>query len=165
MATRTGKERQGSPAALVDPDAVEAEIDRIQSLRPEEVRALWRETFMREVPKALTRDLLVRTLCWLIQEKAFGGHSPAMLKLLGSYAKGKPVDRLRYLKPGAEIVREYRGERHTVVIGGEGFSWRGKTYPSLTAIAREITGANWNGPRFFGLREEGTRRPNGSDRG
>lgn len=165
MATRTAKGRRGSPAAPVDPDAVEAEIERIQSLRPDEVRALWRETFGREVPKALTRDLLVRTLCWQIQEKAFGGLSPAMLKLLASYAKGKPVDRLRYLKPGTEIVREYRGERHTVVISGEGFSWRGKVYPSLTAIAREITGANWNGPRFFGLRNQENGRSSGGTRG
>lgn len=165
MAIGKARERRGTPAAPDDAAAVEAEIERIQALRPEEVRALWRETLRREVPKALTRDLLVRTLCWHIQEEAFGGHSPAMLKLLASYAKGKPVDRLRYLKPGTEIVREYRGERHTVVISGQGFSWRGKTYPSLTAIAREITGANWNGPRFFGLREERAGRPVGGGRG
>ena len=66
--------------------AVEAEISRIQTLKPEEVRALWRDTFKKDVPKALTRDLLVRTLCWHLQEKAFGGHSSAMLKLLASYA-------------------------------------------------------------------------------
>jgi hypothetical protein len=38
--------------------AVEAEISRIQTLKPEDARALWRETFKKEVPKALTRDLL-----------------------------------------------------------------------------------------------------------
>jgi hypothetical protein len=142
-----------------EPDAVtattEAEISRIQTLKPDEVRALWRDTFKKEVPKALTRDLLVRTLCWHIQEKAFGGHSPAILKLLASYAQGRTgeADRLRRLKPGTELVREFQGERHTVVITGEGFRWRGEDYPSLTAIARIITGTNWNGPRFFGLRE------------
>jgi hypothetical protein len=150
----------------VDVAAIEAEIERIQSLRPEEVRALWHDTFGREVPKALTRDLVVRTLCWHIQEKAFGGHSSATLKLLASYARGRPArDRLRWLKPGTELIREYQGERHTVVITGGGFQWRGQDYPSLTAIARAITGANWNGPRFFGLREDGNRRPMGADRG
>jgi hypothetical protein len=116
---------------------------------------VWREAFKKEVPKALTRDLLVRTLCWHIQEKAFGSHSPAIFKLLAGYAKGKPIeaDRLRRLKPGAEVVREYQGERHTVVITAEGFRWRNKEYSSLTAIARAITGGGWNGPRFFGLRE------------
>lgn len=136
--------------------AVEAEISRIQTLKPDEVRALWRETFRKEVPKALTRDLLVRTLCWHIQEKAFGGHSPVILKMLASYAKGRPgeVGRLRRLKPGTELVREFQGERHTVVITAVGFRWRGEDYPSLTAIARTITGTNCNGPRFFGLREK-----------
>jgi hypothetical protein len=61
--------------------AVEAEVSRIQSLNPDEVRALWRDTFKKDVPKVLTRDLLVRTLFWHIQEKAFGGHSSAILKL------------------------------------------------------------------------------------
>jgi hypothetical protein len=138
---------------------IQAEIFRIQSLKPDEVRTLWRDTFKKEVPKGLTRDLLVRTLCWQIQEEAFGGHSPAILKLLASYAKGHTNEsqRLRRLKPGTELVREFQGERHTVVITAEGFRWREGDYPSLTAIARIITGTNWNGPRFFGLRE----RPDG----
>jgi hypothetical protein len=34
------------------------------------------------------------------------------------------------------------------VIEG-GFSWQGQTYPSLSAIAKEITGTRWNGWRFF----------------
>src|SRR4051812_4962034 len=118
----------GRSCSALDPPtsaAVETEISRIQTLKPEEVRALWRSTFKKEVPKALTRDVLVRTLCWHIQEKAFGGHSPAILKLLASYAKGLPGGghRLRRLKAGTELVREYQGDRHTVVITGEGFRW------------------------------------------
>jgi hypothetical protein len=141
-----------------DPDTVgviETEIARIQTLKPDEVKALWRDTFRKEVLKALTRDLLVRTLCWHIQERALGGHSPAILKLLAGYTRGKPgeTDRLRRLKPGTELVREYQGERHTVVITAEGYRWRDGDYPSLTAVARAITGGGWNGPRFFGLRE------------
>lgn len=45
--------------------------------------------------------------------------------------------------------------RHTVTIVPEEFIWQEKTYPSLSAIARIITGINWNGPRFFGLRAGG----------
>jgi hypothetical protein len=44
-----------------------------------------------------------------------------------------------------------------VFVVAEGFSWQGKTYPSLSAIAKEITGTRWNGPRFFGLRNEQAR--------
>ena len=132
---------------------VEAEILRIQMLKTDAVRSLWRDTFKGDVPKALTRDLLVRTLCWHIQEKALGGHDRATLQILASYAKGRAdAQRVRRLKPGTEIVREYQGERHTVVVTAEGFRWRGGDYSSLTAIAQTITGTNWNGPRFFGLR-------------
>lgn len=141
----------GDAAAIT---VVEAEISRIQTLKSDEVRALWCDAFKRKVPAALTRDLLVRILCWNIQEKAFGGHSLATLKLLASYAKGRAGEarRLRRLKPGTELLREYQGQRHTVVITGQGFRWRDGDYPSLTAIGRAITGTNWNGPRFFGLR-------------
>ncbi len=136
--------------------AIEAEVLQIQASKSDHVRELWRVTFKKDAPKALTRDLLLRTLCWNIQEKIFGGHSQAILKLLASYAKGRPSEAGRQwrLKPGTELVREFQGERHTVVITAEGFRWRGEDYPSLTAIARTITGTNWNGPRFFGLREK-----------
>jgi hypothetical protein len=36
-----------------------------------------------------------------------------------------------------------------------GYDWRGKTYPSLSAVAEAITGVKRNGPRFFGLRQGG----------
>jgi hypothetical protein len=39
-----------------------------------------------------------------------------------------------------------------VIVLEAGFEWRGRQWRSLTAIAREITGARWSGPRFFGLR-------------
>lgn len=133
--------------------AVEAEISRIQTLKPDEVRALWCGTFKRNVPKGLTRDLLTRTLCWHILEKALGGHDRATLQILASYGKGRSdAQKARRLKPGTEIVREYQGERHTVVVTPDGFRWRDGAYSSLTAIAQSITGTNWNGPRFFGLR-------------
>src|SRR5215210_3117336 len=58
----------------------------------------------------------------------------------------------RFLKAGTVLVREYAGERHTVTVVPGGYVWRETTYPSLSTIARAITGTAWNGPRFFGLR-------------
>jgi hypothetical protein len=49
------------------------------------------------------------------------------------------------------LVRDYQGERHTVTVMAEGFDWQGRTYTSLSAIARAITGTAWSGPRFFAL--------------
>ena len=49
------------------------------------------------------------------------------------------------------LVREYQGERHTVTVVPGGYVWREATYPSLSTIARAITGTAWSGPRFFGI--------------
>ena len=53
----------------------------------------------------------------------------------------------------AILAREHNGELHRVVVMPDGFAWNGKTYGSLSEVARAITGTNWNGPRFFGLRD------------
>ena len=137
-----------------DSGQIAREIERISRLDLASVRALWRATFKKEPPGALTRNLLVHQLAWHIQEKAFGGHDAATLRLLDAYGRqdADKVVLLRRLKPGTSVVREYQGVRHIVTISEGGFVWQGKTYDSLSAIAREITGSRWNGPRFFGLR-------------
>ena len=59
---------------------------------------------------------------------------------------------MRHLKVGSIIVREYQGKVHEVMVVPDGFCWQAQVYPSLSTIARKITGTGWNGPRFFGLR-------------
>jgi hypothetical protein len=55
------------------------------------------------------------------------------------------------LRPGSRLIRAWGGETHEVLVTEGGFVWRSKTWASLSIIAREITGARWSGPRFFGL--------------
>jgi hypothetical protein len=133
---------------------IATEIERLSDLSLGDLRSAWTAEFRRDPPKGLWRDLLLRTLAWRLQEKAFGGHDKATLKLLeGSGQKRAGDERCRRLKTGTVLIRDFGGSRHTVTIVPEGFIWREKTYSSLSAIARIITGTNWNGPRFFGLRE------------
>jgi hypothetical protein len=134
-----------------DREAIEAEIDRIRSLGLDDLRALWRTTFRSSPPQGFTKDLVVRFVCWQIQEQAFGGLDPATVKVLDGFARGNKVPDRR-LKTGTVLVREYQGERHTVTVVPGGYIWRETTYASLSTIARAITGTAWNGPRFFGLR-------------
>lgn len=136
-----------------DRAAIEAEIDRIRSLGLDALRKHWRSTFGAQPPAGLTKDILMRMICHRLQEEAFGGLDRETVRLLDSLARGgKPGELDRRLKPGTVLVREYRGERHTVTVAPGGFVWRGTTYSSLSTIARAITGTAWNGPRFFGLR-------------
>jgi hypothetical protein len=137
---------------------MDGEIDRIRSLGVDTLRAEWQATFGRLPPDALTKDLIGRMVTYRIQERAFGGLDRQCRKLLDQVARGEKAELglNRRLKPGAVLVREYQGERHTVTVVPDGFVWREVTYPSLSAIARAITGTAWNGHRFFGLRETGS---------
>jgi hypothetical protein len=142
----------------IDPD-VEAEVDRLRTMRIAELRALWRAKFKSEPPKAFGPDLLRRSIAYRIQEAAYGGLDPATARLLkqlmAQYARmpGKIV-LPRRIKPGAILVREWKGESHRVTVLEDGYAYHGKTFDSLSIIARLITGTRWNGPRFFGLRTD-----------
>jgi hypothetical protein len=139
-----------------DPD-VEAQVERIASMRIAELRSLYIETFRTDPPKAFGPDLLRRSIAYRIQEKAYGGLDKATSRLLkqlvAEYAKnpGKLV-LPRRIKAGATLVRKWKGQRYQVTVMEKGFAYEGKVYDSLSEIARRITGARWNGPRFFGLR-------------
>jgi Protein of unknown function (DUF2924) len=135
-----------------DREAIEAEIDRVRSLGLADLRTLWCTTFRSSPPPSFTKDLIARFICWHIQEQALGGLGPDTAKLLDGLARGRRAEGFRRLKPGTVLVRQYQGERHTVTVVPGGFVWREATYPSLSTIARAITGTTWSGPRFFGLR-------------
>ena len=136
---------------------VEAELDRLRSMRIVELRALWRAKFKSEPPKAFGPDLLRRSLAHKIQENAFGGLDPKTARLLNQLivqhrkTPGKIV-LARRIKAGAVFVRQWKDQSHRVTVLQDGFAYDGKTYDSLSQIARMITGSRWNGPRFFGLR-------------
>ena len=132
-------------AALADLDAVD-------------LRAEWRRLYRSHPPLHIRRDLLVLAIAWKLQERVHGGLTTAQKRKLAGIAEdlrkngdlsAGPAIRL---KPGLRLVREWRGETHTVLVLEDGFEWNGERRRSLSAIAREITGTHWSGPRFFGLR-------------
>src|SRR5947208_5406421 len=136
--------------------AIEAEIARLRSLALDALRRRWRVVFGRTAPAALSKDLLGRMISSRLQEQAFGGLDRESLTFLDGLARRGGAPR-RQLKPGTVLVRDYQGQRYTVTVAPDGFDWQGTTYPSLSAIARAITGTAWSGPRFFALA-----RPNGT---
>ena len=138
---------------LVDPVAVEAEIDRVRSLTGDALRRRWRAVFGRPVPQHLTADLLRRMIADRLQEEAFGTLDRDTLKVLDGLARrdgSRSAE--RNLKIGTVLIRDYQGRRHTVTVAPEGYVWEGNSYSSLSAVARAITSAVWSGPRFFALK-------------
>jgi hypothetical protein len=139
-----------------DTRAIEGEINRIRSLDLEELRHEWRRLYHSEPPR-ISRDLLVLAISYRIQELEYGGLGKSTRRKLQTMAKAfrttgrvGPTPSLS-LKPGARLVREWHGRTHSVTVTEDGFEYAGTSYPSLTKIARKITGAHWSGPRFFGL--------------
>jgi Protein of unknown function (DUF2924) len=124
-----------------------------------ELRGEWRRLHRAPPPMRLPRDLLLRGITYKLQERPLGGLSKSILRKLerlnldseASDAQ-KPAWPIS-LKAGTRLVREWRGVTHTVLVHADGFEWNGRRYRSLTIVAREITGAHWSGPRFFGLRK------------
>jgi len=138
-------------------EGVATEIAALSSTSHAELRLAWRRLYKAYPPKFLNRNLLELGVAWKIQERAFGGHSAATKRQLDALADALETNadiaksRRVALRPGAKLVREWRGDTHEVVVLKDGFSWRGKQWRSLSLIAREITGTRWSGPRFFGI--------------
>ena len=135
----------------------------------EELRGEWRRLYCSEPPR-ISRELLIRGIGFRRQEIQHGGLSRSTRRKLRTLAKmfqttGRVTpDPGLSLKPRARLIREWHGRTHTVTVTEEGFEYAGVSYSSLTTIAKEITGAHWSGPRFFGLKAaKGTRPGHGDD--
>jgi hypothetical protein len=114
------------------------------------------------VPRHASRAFLVRAVAYGLQAEVYGGldsHTLRLLKKAGQ-ANGKPSrPPPSRLSKGSKLFREWHGETHEVLVLDKGFAWHGETYPSLSAIARAITGTNWNGWAFFGLKRRAKEAP------
>ena len=127
------------------------------------LRRQWRAHLGGEPPAHLPRWLLMRVLAYRLQADAFGGLDKSIQRMLRSGKEqdaAVPFDRRAPqtrdgvgLKAGALLVREWKGKLERVMILEEGFAWNGQTFGSLSQIAKAMTGTNWNGHRFFGLRQ------------
>ena len=142
---------------MASADGLGAEIGGLRDLDLAILRRRWRVVFGKKAPEHLPRSLLVRVLAYRIQARALGDLDRETVRLLDRLAKEKDAPATfperATIKPGTLLVREWEGTLQRVMVLEEGFAWNGATYRSLSELARAITGTNWNGPRFFGLRD------------
>ena len=132
------------------------------AMSADELSRAWRKIVGGPAPANLPKSLLSRALTYRLQADQQGDLGSETIRLLvaiaNDLAAGKTPDikppSERRLKPGTVLMREYQGVRHRVMIMEEGYTWQGKTYTSLSSAAKAITGTNWNGQRFFGLKEK-----------
>ena len=91
--------------------------------------------------------------CTNTSGRTHGGLSAATRRSLAAMANETPSSGAPAgsVSAGTHLVREWNGRTYQVEVIDNGYRFDGKTYPSLTTIAKRITGTHWSGPRFFGL--------------
>ena len=162
IAEDRGNEPKSAPKRLMHGPEGDLAGDSLDKLRGE-----WRRLYRCEPPR-ISRELLIRGIAYRRQELEHGGLGKTTRRKLKTLAKmfrttGRVApDPGLALKPGARLVREWHGRTHTVTVTEDGFEYAGTSYPSLTKVAKKITGAHWSGPRFFGLVRTGTNSETGT---
>ena len=151
-----------SGASLPRDGSVQSIVADLEGRDLDGLRRQWRAHLGGEAPAHLPRWLLMRVLAYRLQSNAFGDLDRSIRRNLRSDKDDAavPFDRRApqtrqgvALKAGALLVREWKGRLERVMILEEGFAWNGQTFGSLSQIAKAMTGTNWNGHRFFGLRQ------------
>ncbi len=127
------------------------EIAGLCGLSREDLVERWVELHGSPPIKTMTEGLLARGIAYELQVRQIGGLTPTEQKALGALAQGRPKPSLGAIKAGTRLYRSWRGVTQEVLVLESGYSWRSKSYASLSEVARAITGTRWSGPRFFGL--------------
>ncbi len=162
--TRLAKPKGAAAAAApntfpaIPPADVLRRLAALKTAPAAELQAQWRELFGKEAPPH-NRAYLQSRLAYQIQAAAFGGLKRETLRRLEALGEqldgGNPVLRRIRVddKPvtGTKLVRNYQGVEHVVTVLADGYSWEGRPYRSLSAVAHSITNTKWNGWSFFGL--------------
>ncbi len=171
MANRRNSSGAGEASIPPAPSAsaretLDASVARLSGLNTDQLRLQWRNHLGGVAPAHLPGWLLLRVLAYRIQAAAFGDLDRAILRRLREhrdeafesagarpFAPRGPTTREGVgLKSGALLVREWNDRLERVMILDDGCAWNGCVYRSLSQVAKAITGTNWNGHRFFGLK-------------
>ncbi len=142
--------------------SIVAQVAELENMTTQELQQKWGTLYNSPPPLRISKQQMVGRLAYRLQELIYGGLPDDIRQQLedlgeihsqktASAKSGKPVT-------GTRFIREWNGKRYEVEVLDKGFSFNGKQYRSLTAIATKITGTKWNGHEFFGLRGKGVRK-------
>jgi hypothetical protein len=147
------------------------EIDGLRQQTVGQLKSKYLEVLGQE-SRSNHKQYLIRRIAGRLQAKAEGGLSErarqravalaeeadlrirapeSFLKEL-SEPTGKRSRDPRLPDPGTRLAREFRGQSVSVEVLEKGFRYQERVYKSLSAVARQVTGAQWNGFAFFDLR-------------
>lgn len=111
----------------------------------DKLREKYEKLTKQKAPENMSKAMLKKYILWYDQV------NQNELKELQQLLKGNST--INVVKSGTKLVREYQGQKHEVSIIDGCFFYMGTKYKSLSNIARKITGTNWNGNLFFGVKK------------
>lgn len=126
--------------------AIEQQLAALMALPPAALRAEWEKVYKTPAPR-LPPDLLRRGIAYRLQERVYGKLPAKVARAIAAAGRKREPE----VSPGTRLVREWNGRTIDVIATEDGMIWEDRTYRSLSAIAREVTGTPWSGPRFFGI--------------
>lgn len=142
------------------PNTVAERLSSLPGLSKGELCLLWQELFEVHPPPQMKKELMVRMISYRLQEQAFGGLSASSRRRLLDLARQiesnpnalhSPSAAVR---PGTRLIRQWKERTHVVTVAHKSYEYQGVLYTSLSQIGRRITGTNWSGPLFFGLKQK-----------
>ena len=149
------------------------QIHQLRQMTTTQLQMKYRELFG-QASHSNHKDYLFRRVAWRMQVLAEGGLSErarqyareiatdadlrlcAPKKLVGAplavrvAGASRQLD-LRVPAAGTQLIKRYKDATLTVTVLEEGYQYEERVYKSLSAIARRVTGTQWNGYLFFGL--------------
>ncbi len=156
------------------------EIDGLRHQTVGQLKVKYRQVFGQE-SRSNHKQFLVRRIAWRLQADAEGDLSERarqralalaqetelrirapqsfLREMSGATGKWRGDARDRRLPiPGTWLTRQFQGQTVAVEVLEQGFRYEERVYKSLSAVARHVTGTQWNGFAFFGIEGSAERR-------
>lgn len=153
------------------------QIDGLRRQKVAELKNKYLCVFGRQ-SQSNNKQFLVRRIAWRLQAEAEGSLSErarqralalaeeadlrirapkTFLKRLSGEVRRKAADP-RLPPAGTILTRQFRGQNIAVEVLENGFRYQERVYKSLSAVAREVSGVQWNGFSFFALQGNAERQ-------
>ncbi len=133
------------------------QLAALPGLSPAVLNKKWKELFDTPPPDGDKRAM-VRKLAHRLQELSYGGLTELGSELMKAKIRQEglmgqpPIKQDNLPVVGTRLLREWKGVEHSVTVTPNGFEYQGRPFRSLSAVAKAITGTQWNGWLFFGVR-------------
>lgn len=128
-------------------------MQKQQTLTNEQLHRTWDKYVKTPIPR-LRKSLLIKYARWHQQAHEDKINLKHFFKQLAQAQESLSGPREKRFAAGSYFIRSYQGIQYKVEVASNGYLYNGRTYKSLSAIAREITGKQWNGKVFFGVKND-----------